>query len=268
MLQTRRARVFAELDPRVSHRMSASNAAIILLIVAGVAVSVAETEPMIYAGREHAFAVVNFGFGILFLIEYLLRLWSIVERDPAHPWRERRRFIFSLASFIDLLAIVSSLDPLLGFNSTPLRLLRIARIVRLVRVGPIADAVQILATTINSRRFELLATLGIAAIVLIFGATLLYWAEGHVQPDKFGSIPRSMWWAMETLTTVGYGDVHPITPLGKLLAALVAIAGIGVIVLPTGIMAAAFNEALREHHDRIRVARAERQAAVPRLDAE
>ena len=255
MKQALRARVHAELDPRVSHRMSASNAVIIFLILVAVVVSVAETEPTVFAGNERVFAWINFGFGVVFLIEYLLRLWSVVERDPAHPWRERRRFIFSVPSAIDLLAIISSLDPLLGFNSTPLRLLRVARIVRLVRVGPIADAVHILVTAIKSRRFELLATLGIATIVLIFGATLLYWAEGHVQPDKFGSIPRAMWWAVETLTTMGYGDVYPITPLGKLLASLVSIAGIGVIVLPTGIMAAAFNEALREHHTRTRAAR-------------
>lgn len=264
--QSLRWRTYAELDPRMSRHMSWANGVVIVIILLGVMVTVAETEPAVIAGRELQFAYINFGFGILFLIEYLLRLWSIAERDPARPWRARLEFMGSFASIIDLLAIISSLDPLLGFNSTPLRLIRAARIFRLGRVGPIAEAMHILGTAIASRRYELLTTLGIALVTLLLGATVMYWAEGHIQPKQFGSIPRAMWWAVVTLTTVGYGDVYPITPIGKLVASLVALAGIGVIVLPTGIMASAFNEALHDHHVRSMEAReaavAKREAAV------
>ena len=85
----------------------------------------------------------------------------------------------------------------------------------------------------------------IAGIVLLVASTLMYWAEAGAQPDKFGSIPRAMWWCIVTLTTVGYGDVYPVTLLGKSLAGLVAIAGIGLIAMPTGILAAAFSDVVQ-----------------------
>jgi len=94
-----------------------------------------------------------------------------------------------------------------------------------------------------ARRLQCRVTLPF--IPLIAGATALYWAEGSVQPDKFGSIPRSLWWAAVTLTTIGYGDVLPITPLGKFIAVLVAVAGIGLVALPTGILASGFSEAVQ-----------------------
>ena len=88
--------------------------------------------------------------------------------------------------------------------------------------------------------------MGLAVTVLVFGATALHLIEGDLQPDKFGSIPRAMWWSVITLTTIGYGDVYPITVLGKIFAALVAVAGIGLIAMPTGILASAFSEAVRD----------------------
>jgi voltage-gated potassium channel len=97
---------------------------------------------------------------------------------------------------------------------------------------------------VRSRKDELIVTAGLAVAVVLFGATALYWAEGVVQPDKFGSIPRSIWWAVVTLTTIGYGDAYPVTALGKVLAAMVAIAGIALIAMPTGILAASFSDAL------------------------
>jgi voltage-gated potassium channel len=105
-------------------------------------------------------------------------------------------------------------------------------------------ALQHLMDAVRSRKDELIVTAGLAAAVVLFGATALYWAEGSVQPDKFGSIPRSIWWAVVTLTTIGYGDAFPITPIGKVLAAMVAVAGIALIAMPTGILAASFSDAL------------------------
>lgn len=102
-----------------------------------------------------------------------------------------------------------------------------------------------LARAVHSRRSELFLTLGLAALAMLLSSTLLYWAEGEAQPDKFGSIPRAFWWAVVTLTTVGYGDVFPITVLGKVFAAGVAFSGIGLIALPTSILAAAFSEVMQ-----------------------
>lgn len=248
---TLRRRVFGELDLRLHRHLSPANTVIIVAILGAVGVSVAETEPTLTAGHTLLLARINFVFGLIFLVEYVVRLWSIAERAPQHEWRERLRFAVSLPALIDVLAIVSSLTPLLGFNSTPLRLVRLARIVLLVRVGPFARACALLAGAVTSRRLELLITAGLALVVLVLGATALYWAEGAVQPAAFGSIPRAMWWAAETLTTVGYGDVRPVTPLGKVLAAVMPFAGIGIIALPAGIMAAAFGDAMQQHRTKL-----------------
>jgi voltage-gated potassium channel len=106
-----------------------------------------------------------------------------------------------------------------------------------------------LTQALRERRYELSLTAFLAAFVMTFGAAALWWAEGEIQPDKFGSIPRAMWWATVTLTTIGYGDVFPVTPLGKVFAGLVAVAGIGLIALPTGILAAAFSDALQRERN-------------------
>jgi voltage-gated potassium channel len=102
-----------------------------------------------------------------------------------------------------------------------------------------------LSAAVASRRFELLFTMGLAATVLVFGATALHLLEGELQSDKFGSIPRAMWWSVVTLTTIGYGDVYPVTVGGKIVASIVAVAGIGLIAMPTGILAAAFSDAFK-----------------------
>lgn len=107
-----------------------------------------------------------------------------------------------------------------------------------------------IAAAIHSRRTELILTLGLALIAMLVASTFLYWAEGDVQPDKFGSIPRALWWSVVTLTTVGYGDVYPVTPLGKIFAAILAVGGIGLIALPTGILAAAFSDAMQRRRER------------------
>ena len=106
-------------------------------------------------------------------------------------------------------------------------------------------ALQDLGHAVYERRHELLLTIGIAGFVLLLASTLMFWAEADAQPDKFGSIPRSMWWCIITLTTVGYGDTFPVTILGKMLSGLVAVAGIGLIAMPTGILAAAFSEVVQ-----------------------
>ncbi len=126
-----------------------------------------------------------------------------------------------------------------------LRLIRLIRILSLAKLGRLSSALRHLGDAILSRRYELLATLGLAVCLLVIGASALYWLEGALQPDKFGSIPRALWWSVITLTTIGYGDVYPITVAGKYVAGIVAVAGIGVIALPTGILAAAFSDAVQ-----------------------
>jgi voltage-gated potassium channel len=122
--------------------------------------------------------------------------------------------------------------------------LRILLLVRLARIGRFSQALRLLGDAVASRRDELLAGLAAATTLLVLASALLHLAEREAHPEDFGSIPRAMWWAIVTLTTVGYGDVSPTTSLGKVLAAVVAILGIGLIAMPAGILASAFSDAL------------------------
>jgi len=183
---------------------------------------------------------------VLFSIEYLLRLW-VADINPAftgsrHP---RLKFATSLASIIDLMAIIPSFFAFAGGATLALRFVRFFRILRIARIGRFSKAWRDLAEAISSRREELFLAFSLAGFTLLIASTLLYWAESDAQPEKFGSIPRAFWWGVVTLTTVGYGDVYPITPLGKFFSALVSIAAIGTIALPTGILAAAMSDVMQ-----------------------
>lgn len=132
-----------------------------------------------------------------------------------------------------------------GTGGFLLRLVRLIRIFRLAKLGRMTRALDHLRDAVLSRREELLLSLAAGDVLVLTSATALYLAERGVQPRAFGSIPRALWWSITTTTTIGYGDVYPITPLGKALAAASAIAGIGVIAPPTVILAAAFSDALQ-----------------------
>lgn len=150
----------------------------------------------------------------------------------------------SPAAVIDLVAIVGTLLPFLGGNAMLLRLFRVVRLVRIAKLGRFSRALGVMEKALRSRASQLWVTLALFLIFMTFGATLIYIVEGSAQPERFGSIPRAMWWTAVTMTTVGYGDVVPVTAVGKFLAALISIGGIMLIAIPTGIMAAAFSDAL------------------------
>lgn len=242
-----RGRVNSQFDPsaRTEPGLSPLNKVLIALILLATLVAVLETEPEIAAGYEGSFATLELALGIVFAAEYAGRMWTAPERhDHAFPWRARLRFALSPAAILDLLVIALTFAPFIVANAAVVRLVRVVRIVRLAKLGRTSRALGHLMDAVRSRKDELIVTAGLASGIVLFGATALYWAEGAVQPDKFGSIPRSIWWAVVTLTTIGYGDAYPVTPLGKVLAAMVAIAGIALIAMPTGILAASFSNAL------------------------
>lgn len=244
--------VFRQVDPTArTQGLSIVNRTVIFLILAAVASAVIETEPTISAGRDDAFRLLELTFGLLFLVEYLARLW-VADLSPAcagsrHP---RLKFIVSPASIIDLLAIIPSFFAFAGGATLALRFVRFFRILRLARLGRFSKAWRDLGEAISSRREELFLAFSLAAFTLLIASSLLYWAESDAQPEKFGSIPRAFWWGIVTLTTVGYGDVYPVTPLGKFFSALVSIAAIGTIALPTGILAAAMSDVMQRRRRR------------------
>jgi voltage-gated potassium channel len=243
--------LYRHLEPSVwpNAGLSPLNWFLIAAILVGTVAAILQTEPLISSGREALFRGLELGLGLIFALEYLVRFWIAAERPGQQVAANRLRFIFSFSGLLDLAIIVATFAPFVTANLLVLRLARIIRIVRLAKLGRMSAAIQRLSAAVASRRFELLFTMGLAATVLVFGATALHLLEGELQSDKFGSIPRAMWWSVVTLTTIGYGDVYPVTVGGKIVASMVAVAGIGLIAMPTGILAAAFSDAFRTVSD-------------------
>ncbi|MBO9498901.1 MAG: ion transporter [Novosphingobium sp.] len=248
-----RKRVYHSLFEGTEHhgRLSKTNLVLVVVILAAITVSIIGTEPTI-AHRHHDLLIgAEMGFGVIFLAEYCMRLWSVAERPGAgSAMAKRLHYAITPLALIDLFVVVISLIPFFIGNGAILRVVRLARLSALVKFNRFSHAVEEISDVIWERRYELAVTIGLGWVVLLFGATALYWAEGEVQPDKFGSIPRALWWAIVTLTTVGYGDVVPITPLGKVLASFVALSGIVLVAMPAGIMAAAFSESMQKRRER------------------
>ncbi|NBB16868.1 ion transporter [Caulobacter sp. SLTY] len=245
-----RARIYRALDPEARKRgLSITNIALAVLIVVASLVAITATEPTIYAPYARAFITAEWVFGGIFLVEYLARLWVAAERPGAGgPWKARLGFMFSFSGIVDLISVIATLTP--GTPAGPLlRAFRLMRVLRLAKLGRLSSAWRHMAEAVSSRRSELILSLGVGVGLMVLSATLLYLVEGDAQPDKFGSIPRALWWAVATLTTIGYGDIFPITPVGKLLASVTAITSIGLIALPTGILAAAFSDAMARHRE-------------------
>lgn len=253
---TLRATLYRQLEPAAWPQpgLSPLNRLLVAAIIMATLLAIIETEPLITRGQEHWFAIAQLAFGLLFVAEYAGRLWSLAEAPGTDSAaRHRWRFVRSPGGIIDLVVILATFLPFIAPNAAAFRLLRLVRIVGLARLGRLSLAMHSVGEAIHSRRYELAVTGGLAATLLILGASGLYWLEGELQPDKFGSIPRALWWAVITMTTIGYGDVYPITAAGRFVAALVAIAGIGLIAMPTGILASAFSDAMQRNRERFAV---------------
>lgn len=255
MLSKLRLGTYRQLDPaaRRSKGLSLANLAVIAAVLVSVTLAILETEPTVYDPFKLAFEGAEGFLTILFSIEYAARVWSAADAPgDASDLSKRFKFVRSVAGLLDLVVLIVAWAPFYTANLALLRVVRLARIARLAKLGRFSRAAQHLQYAVTTRAYELLLAVSLAVILLIVGATALYWAEGDIQPDKFGSIPRALWWSVVTLTTVGYGDVSPITPLGKVIAGLVAVAGIGLVALPTGILASGFSEAVQRDRDKLR----------------
>ncbi len=185
---------------------------------------------------------------MVFTLEYVLRIWSCVE-NPAYAGVRfgRLRFAAGPMLIIDLLAILPFYLPMVvTLDLRFLRALRLIRILRLFKLGRYSQALQTIGRVVSAKKEELLTTAFVVFILLLVASAGFYYAEHESQPEAIPSIPAALWWGVVTLSTVGYGDIVPVTFAGKLLGAAVALLGIGMFALPTGILGAAFVEELRK----------------------
>ena len=177
----------------------------------------------------------------IFGIEYLLRVWSAPAREDlgeGSSFIKRLKYIFSFTGLIDFIAIIPSI--ITYFGGLDLRWLRVLRLLRLLKISNYSSAIEDFFSAIMADWRSFSAALYLVLVALFLSSALMYIAENESQPDKFSSIPETMWWSLITLTTVGYGDVSPITPFGKIIGAFTAIMGVCTVALLTGIVASAF----------------------------
>lgn len=244
--------LYINLDPtQWAHSgLSPLNKGILFVVLAGILSAVLESESSLRNSYQNTFYILNVIFAVLFLVEYIVRLWVMGKNPQYSGFAGRLRYARRFASTLGLIAVIGLwVDILLGLQGVygvMLRLVRVLRIITLARNSEWATAIHLISRAIQKRRHELALSLGLACMIMLFSATMLYLVEGPEQPETFGSIPRALWWAMATLTTVGYGDVYPITAAGKILAGIAAFTSIAIVAMPTGIMAAAFSDALHE----------------------
>jgi voltage-gated potassium channel len=218
-----------------------------LLIVSNVAAVMLETVVWIGEPYRALFDAFELFSVAVFTAEYLLRLWACTA-DPRYRGavRGRLRYAFQPMALIDLLAVAPFYLEFLAVDLRFVRTLRLFRLFRLFKLARYADSMRTLGVVLRSRREELLVTLFVVVVLLVFASSAMYYVENEAQPQQFSSIPASMWWGVATLTTVGYGDVYPMTTAGRVLGAGIAILGVGLFALPTGILASAFSEELQK----------------------
>ena len=217
------------------------------LILLNILALILETVESLQARATAAFQVFEKVSLIIFSVEYVLRVWSCAAVARfSRPVRGRLRFMLTPMAIVDLLAILPLYLPLLGLDMRFVRVVRLLRFFRLAKLFRYSRALRLLARVLMGHKEELLSTLFVLLILLLLSSCLMYFAEHEVQPEHFSSIPATMWWGVITLTTVGYGDYFPVTGLGKLIAAIIAVLGIGMFALPAGILGAGFVEALQK----------------------
>jgi voltage-gated potassium channel len=224
----------------------AVKATILATVVLSVAATVLETVESLASRYGALFGAVELLAVIVFTLEYLARLWAAPHQEPSDrpAWRARLAYVTSPLGLIDLLAIVP-------FYATPFMAIAVdwareMRLLRLLKLGRYARALPLFAAVIRNESRPLLAALMVMAVLLVLNSGIMFALERAAQPTIFASVPHTMWWTIVTMATVGYGDIVPVTPLGKVFGGFVMMLGIAMFAVPAGILATGFAVELRK----------------------
>ena len=218
-----------------------------LIIVLSIFTVVLESETLILQKYIKGFALLELSLGLFFAIEYVFRVIFSGTDERYRGFKGKLRYAVTPIAIIDFLAFAPALFLLNTSDPYLLRIFRLLRLLRIIKFAAANPAISLFFLALKKSRIQLIGTLIVTLFVVFIGAVCLYLIEGKIQPDAFGSIPRAMWWSMATLTTVGYGDVFPVTVIGKCFASLIAILGIGIVALPAGIIAANYSKVSDEN---------------------
>ena len=240
-----RRRVYVALEQGpVGERIAVvTDRALVALIVVNLAAVTLESVPAIGARYALAFDVIEYFSLVVFTIEYALRLWGAVEHGPHRhlsPTRARLKYVFSAAGLVDLVAVLPFW--LAMVLPADFRFVLVFRMVRFFKIARYSPAMRSLLDVLYRERRALFGCLIITLGAALVAASLMHLAEGHVQPEKLGTIPDALWWAIVTVGTIGYGDVVPVTALGKIIATGTIFMGLILMALPIGIIATAFSD--------------------------
>lgn len=223
---------------------------ILLLITANVFAVIFGTIPFADKNYRTFLSYFEFFSVLIFSLEYIIRLWTCIENERFQsPILGRIKYIFTFMPIVDMLAILPFFLTFGGLDLRFIRGLRLFRIFRLAKVGRYYGSLNLIRNVIVTRKEELILSVFMMLMLLLISSSIMYFAENTVQPDAFSSIPASAWWAVAALTTVGYGDVYPITAIGKLMGSLIAMIGVGMFALPTGILASGFVEEIENSRE-------------------
>jgi voltage-gated potassium channel len=257
MYHTIKKKVYTILHPEIGNTKwdRAFNAFIIILILMNVIAVMLETVPSIYEPYKDFFHYFDIVSVFIFTVEYIMRVWSCnQDANYSHSVHGRIKYIFSFGALIDLLAILPFyVYSFVGFDLRVLRILRLLRFLRLFRLTSYMKATRMVVNVFKSTKNELLLSLVLALFLITISSCLVYFCEHLVQPDKFTSIPGTMWWSVVTLTTVGYGDMYPVTIQGRILTSIILLAGVALFALPAGIITAGFLDEIRRirNHNKV-----------------
>lgn len=244
-----RKRVFLTLDPSEKGGLPERIFELILItiIILNIGVLVIDSVEEInqkYHKQLYAFEVFSV---IFFTIEYFARIYSIVEHPKyRHPINGRIKFIKSPIAIIDLLAFLPFYLTMIPMDLRLLRVFRLMALFRMFKVTRYLTALSVFYKVVYDRKEQLVLILLFIVFVLIIISSIMFYVEHPYQPEAFSSIPATMWWGVSTLTTVGYGDIVPVSTLGKILGGMFALTGIGLFALPAGILSSGFYEMMHK----------------------